>query len=116
MNAAAILKAKLRAAGVRFRREGTRLIVEAPAGVITAQLHTELANRKTELIAALEAEALSMTEDPAATEATGEIAGLLAGAYRRYTAVQRVPANRSGDPRDAELALSVEPSVHGVVP
>jgi hypothetical protein len=48
------------------------------------------------------------------TEPIREIGGLLAIAYQRYQAVQRVQTDQLGAPA-GELALSNEPSVHGVV-
>lgn len=50
------------------------------------------------------------------TKALHEIAGLLAGAYRRQQEIRRVPADRFGADREDKLALLRKPSVHGVVP
>jgi hypothetical protein len=114
MKAAASLIAKLRASKVSIRSEGGRLIVEAPSGVITAEVRAELAKRKSELLAALEAEIPE--QDSALTHAQNEVAGLLAVAYKRYIAIPNVGAGRNTNSGDAALAKSPGQSVHGVVP
>jgi len=53
--------------------------------------------------------------DPNATQARGEIGGLLAIAYKRYAKGQRSAEDRCKDLADGKLALPGEPSVHGVV-
>jgi hypothetical protein len=50
------------------------------------------------------------------TRALREIAGLLATAYQRYSAPQRVDSDRPEDSGDGDLANSGTESVHGVVP
>ena len=101
--------------GIAIRSEDDRLILEAPAGVITAEVRGELVKRKAELISALNLEhnhPVDLTLD----ESQKEIAALLATAYRRYAAVQRVGQDRPASSIDYELAKSENSSVHGVVP
>lgn len=115
MSAASLL-AQLRAAGVSINSGQGRLIVEAPTGVITPELHAELVQCKAELICELEKPPVIADEDSAVIEARREIVGLLAVAYRRCSAVQRVGTDRSSRPTNQGLANSSETSVHGVVP
>ena len=117
MSATAALITDLRKAGVRLYREGTRVMVEAPAGVITPEIRAELSRSKQELLTALGKESPGATgEDPIAAEALRAIAGLLAAAYRRQQEIRRVPADHASAERHGKLALPCEPSVHGVVP
>jgi hypothetical protein len=53
MSATGALITDLRKKGVRLYREGTRLMVEAPRGVITPEIHAELLCSKQELLTAL---------------------------------------------------------------
>jgi len=101
-------------AGVSISAQRGRLIVEAPPGVVSAELHAQLRERKAELIAALEAECVPPDES-IVLGVRREIADLLAIAYRRYAAVQRAGAYRPEDSGKGGLANSDAPSVHGVV-
>jgi pyochelin synthetase len=114
MSAASLL-AKLRAVGVAINSEGGKLIIEAPPGVVTAELRAELVERKADLIATLEAADDHRDQDQPLIDARHVIAGVLAAAYRRYTAVQRVGTERAGNSGKDRLANSGETSVHGVV-
>jgi hypothetical protein len=112
---ATLLLARLRGAGVSISSLRGGLIVEAPPGVVTAELRAELVRCKAELIAWLEKSQHDAHEDSIVTEARYEIAGLLAKAYRRFSATQRV----SGDqPNSGNNGLANYPSssVHGDVP
>ena len=114
MNAAALIT-ELRKVGVRLLREGTRLIVEAPPGVITPEIRTELMRSKPELLTALGEESRGGTGgDSIPAESIRDIFGLLAVAYQRNSAVRRVPTDHAGAERHCGLALSGESSVHGV--
>lgn len=112
---AAILLKSLRATGISISSERGRLIVEAPAGVLSAQLRAELVRRKPEVIAALEVEQQS-PENGTQLEVQNEIASLLATAYRRHAAIQRVGTDRGEGSVDCGLANSDVSSVHGDVP
>ena len=114
MSAASSLITKIRAHGISLHREGGRLIVEAPAGVITPDLRVELGRLKQELLSQLDLESRKESVEDAAANAICENAGLLAIAYVRYKAVQRATIDQPGVPT-SKLALSSEPSVHGVV-
>src|SRR5258708_6156951 len=103
MSAASLL-AKLRAVGVAISSEGGKLILEAPPGVVTAELRAELGERKTDLIAVLEAANNHRDEDQPLIDSRHVIAGLLAAAYRRYAAVQRVGADRASNSGKDHLA------------
>jgi TubC N-terminal docking domain len=116
MTTASLLIVQLRTNGVSLRSEGTRLIVEAPSGVITPDLREQMTHLKPQILSALEAETLASEADSVTTKAIPEIALLLAAAYRRFTNIPQVrntPRPGSGDPR---LANSDAESVHGVVP
>jgi hypothetical protein len=114
MSGAASLLSNLREAGISIRSADGRLIVEAPAGVVTAQMRAELARHKTELVAALESSMGHLTRaDPITSEALREVAGLLAVAYQRYAGIPRVPAEEPENPTLPQLALSARESVHG---
>ena len=115
MSAASLLS-RLRTAGISLSHEGGRLIVEAPSGVITAEVRTELAKQKLELIAALDAQRARLDGDLALTTARQQIAHLLAIAYMRYAAVQRAGRDHQEGSSGVSLANSDEASVHGVVP
>ena len=115
MSATATLITDLRKAGVRLYREGTRLMVEASPGVITPEIHAQLLRSKHELLTALGKESRERTgDDPTAADAVREIAGLLAAAYRRQQEIRRVPTDHADAEPQHGLALSGEPSVHGV--
>jgi|SRR5579863_5666586 len=117
MSATRALITNLRKEGVRLYREGTRLIVEAPPGVITPEIRAELLRSKQELLTALGEESPgAMGEDPIAAEALCAIARLLAAAYRRQQDIRRVSEDHADRERHGKLALRGEPSVHGVVP
>jgi TubC N-terminal docking domain len=106
---------QLRAAGGSIRCDGGRLVIEAPPGVITAELRAELSKYKAELIALLES-GTGNTGDAAETiQARNRIAGLLAMAYRRFLASRR-PVEDQATSGDRRLANSTTLSVHGVVP
>jgi hypothetical protein len=116
MTAASQLIARLRTKGVSLRSDGTRLIVEAPGGVVTPDLREQMTCLKPEILSALEAEVLAPRADSVATKAIPEIGALLATAYLRSVNIPligKTPRLTSGDPR---LANSVTESVHGVVP
>jgi len=61
-------------------------------------------------------QATRAAEVSAMTDARTEIAGLLAMAYRRYAAIQRVGPDRPVNSGKDDLANSCGTSVHGVVP
>jgi hypothetical protein len=67
MNAASLL-AQLRGAGISITSNAGRLILDAPAGAVTAELRAELVKRKAELIATLETARGYLREDPPVTE------------------------------------------------
>jgi len=112
MTSVTSLLAQLRASGVVIRSEKGRLIVEGPAGAVTADLRAQLALNKAELITALTADPVQGT---CTAEAVDVVAALLALAYKRYARVQRVGSEQSHDPTDVALAISHGQSVHGVV-
>lgn len=112
MTALALLES-LGAVGISVSSERGRLIVDAPAGAITSQLRAELVSKKAELIAALEMKLHPI--DAIRLEAQKEIAGLLAIAYQRRAAIQRVCAGRNENTVDSGLASSGKSSVHGGV-
>jgi hypothetical protein len=114
MSTVAFLEA-LHARGISIDANGGRLMIEAPEGAVTAELRGELLRRKTEIIAALDA----VQQRPEASnliEVQNEVAGLLAIAYRRHSAVQRVGADREAAGADCGLASAGGSSVHGDVP
>jgi hypothetical protein len=116
MNTATPLIANLRKVGVSLSQEGSRLIVEAPLGVVTPEIHAHLVSSKQELLAALAQESTALAHrDREAADAVHEICGLLAVAYGRYSAIRRVTTDRTGAQRQNGLALPGELSVHGVV-
>lgn len=115
MNATSLL-AHLRVAGVSISAEHGRLIVEGPTGVVTEELRAELLRCKEELIARLEESHSRGEEDLNLAEAQREISDLIAVAYRRYTAIQRVAQDRPPNSGGKELANPSGSSVHGGVP
>jgi hypothetical protein len=115
MNAVAFLS-QLRDAGITIEYRGNRLIVEAPTGAVTAELRAELVKRKAELIATLENAHGRLREDPLLAKARIEIASLVAIAYRRHGAIQRLGPDRPVSSGKGDLANSCRTSVHGVVP
>lgn len=117
MSGATSLVASLRGMGATLRREGTRVVVEAPSGVITLEIRGQLAESKRELLEVLAKDSPAYAGfDHQAADAVHEISSLLAIAYRRYSAVQRVGSDRRNDSGNGDLANSSESSVHGVVP
>jgi hypothetical protein len=115
MKSATSFIANLRRAGVSLRQEGSRLIVEAPHGVVTQDIHAHMVRSKQELLAALARESAGLANrNQEAADAAHEICGLLAVAYGRFSAVRRVATDRSGAQRRNGLALPGELSVHGV--
>jgi hypothetical protein len=115
MSAASLL-AQLRDEGISISSNAGRLVIDAPVGAVTAELRVELVKRKAELIATLETAHGVLHEDAPLTEARTEIARLLAIAYRRYAAIQRVGPDRAVISGKDDLANSGGTSVHGVVP
>jgi len=114
MNTAALLT-DLRKAGVQLYREGTRLIVEAPPGMVTPEIRAELSRAKQELLRAVGRQSPEAPgEDPIAAEALREIAALLAAAYRRHRQLQPAATNPPSDHCNEALANSGTRSVHGV--
>jgi len=78
-----------------------------------AELRAQLAKRKAELIAFLENAHGQVQDDAMLAEACGQIADLLAMAYRRYAAIPRVGDDQANSGKH-ELANSPAQSVHGV--
>ncbi len=113
---ASLLIARLRSLSVSLHSEGTRLIVDAPRGVITSDLREQIARLKPELLSELEAKARALNPDSTTTKAIREIAALLATAYRRSTNIPQVRKTLRPGSGDPELANSDAESVHGVVP
>ncbi len=104
---------KLRAARILVRFEAGRLIVEAPVGVVTAEIRAELVRHKAELMSSLAVDSGHRTgQEPIATEAIREVASLLAVAYRRHVKVQRAPVDEPTESVNRELAFSTRQSVH----
>jgi len=95
--------------------DGTRLIIEAPAGAITAKLRIELSKHKRELIAMLAPGTGNIRDDAEVIGARSRIARLLGVAYGRM-----INMKSAGDHQPSqgvhELANSRHSSVHGVVP
>ena len=114
MTALALLES-LHAIGVSVGSESGRLIVEAPAGVVTEQLREELVRRKPELITALEM-GRQLPGDVIVRDARNTIAELLSTAYLRHREIQRVGADLREAPSAGSLASSGVSSVHGGVP
>lgn len=112
MSGAIALIKRLRGAGVALRQEGTRLLVEAPVGVITPEVRRHLVRLKQPVLEALTKEAAADDCDGRNADAVYEVSALLAIAYRRCFANK--PVGRGSG--DAGLANSSESSVHGVVP
>lgn len=108
------LLSRLRSAGISIELRDCDLVVRAPKGVVTPKLHAKLVKQKRALVAAIREEALGL--DLAATDALVVISELLASAYRRYCAVQRVGSDESKEPVNEALANSSPQSGHGVVP
>lgn len=114
MNSAALIT-DLRKAGVQLYREGTRLIVEAPPGIVTPEIRAELLRAKHELLTAVDRRSSeAMGDDQIAAEALRYIADLLALAYRRSAAHGHTSAHREAAHIPRGLALPGEASVHGV--
>jgi tubulysin polyketide synthase-like protein len=112
MSGAASLLRKLREAGILIRSDGGRLIVEAPVGVVTAEMRGDLARHKKALVAVLESSVGNLLRVEPVSEALREVGGLLAVAYRRYASIPRVP-KEPRNPTLKQLALSKGVSVHG---
>jgi hypothetical protein len=114
MSGAASLLSMLRDAGISIRSADGRLIVEAPAGLVSAEMRTEIASHKAELVATLESHiGLLPPADSVTEEAVREVSGLLAVAYQRYARIPRVRAEEPENPTLPQLALSGGVSVHG---
>ena len=111
----ASLFAQLYAVGGSITCKDLRLIIEAPPGVITFELWTELAKYKAELIALLDSSTGNTGETAETTQACNRIAGLLATAYRRSVTLPRAVEDEATS-GNHELANSGRRSVHGVVP
>ena len=101
---------KLRGAGVVLRMNGDRLLVQAPAGVVTAELREEIVRRKPELISAIQG---SSSKTPAEPDSLREIANLLTAAYQRYVAIPKPHAEQRIESAPAGVALFGTTSVHG---
>jgi len=112
---ATTLLAQLRSAGVLIGVRNGRLILEAPRGVITADLRSKIVEHRAELISALVEQPVNSNEDSIASDARRVIAGLLASAYRRY-AVNQSRRTAAGNQGTEPLAIPPDQSVHGVVP
>jgi TubC N-terminal docking domain len=110
MNPARLL-AELRDAGAILRVHGERLAVEAPTGVITAEIREKLARQKAGLVSLLRISAEPQIDQ--AIEAFRDLAKLLAVAYRRYSNAQSVLVDRTPESPSGGVALSDESSVHG---
>jgi TubC N-terminal docking domain len=108
------LLVRLRATGVSISGEGERLVIDAPKGVITAELRAEVASMKFEILRLLEAEAAAAEKDFQLAKAIDAAAGLLAGAYKRHPG-PRPWADQTPTSSDSTLALSGDTSVHGGV-
>ncbi|SRR5579871_2378553 len=115
MNAVRLL-AQLRAAGASISSKNGRLVIEVQPGVVTADLRAELVKCKADLLAMLAPAPCQHDEDPMIREVRRGLAGLLAVAYRRYAAIQRVGPDQPNTPAKDALANSSGSSVHGVVP
>lgn len=114
MSAVSLLT-QLRAAGASITCDRGRLIIEAPAGLMTPELRTELVKYKAELIAMVKATSGNIGTDAETIEARNRIAGLLAMAHRRIVAM-KCAGERQATPGNHELAKLPRSSVHGVVP
>jgi hypothetical protein len=115
MNRVASLIANLRRAGVTLHREGSRLIVEAPRGVVTPEIRGQLTQSKRALLKVLADESQDGSPD-GVVDAIREVSSLLAIAYRRHSAAQQVVPDPRTNSGGGGLANSDRPSVHGVVP
>ena len=111
MTAANNFLADLRKAGIIVRANGDRLVVEAPAGLVTTQLRDELARRKTTLLFALR-DSTEPGLGPEDSENLHEVASLLAVAYQRFLRIPKVPVDQAFCATPAGVALSAGPSVH----
>jgi hypothetical protein len=98
--------------GIAVANEDGKLVIDAPAGVVTVQLREELARRRNELIAALGMRS-EHTEDDVLTHAQRNIAGMLAGAYRRLLVGEQTDINREVTSVTNRLACPCASSVHG---
>jgi hypothetical protein len=112
MRTATSLLASLRAVGILIRSEEGRLVVEAPRGIITPEIRSQLAKRKTELVSILKLEEEHKANDAITAEALRKVAALLATAYQRRQRIPRIP-EVAGYPLNIELALPAGQSVHG---
>lgn len=112
MTAANDFLADLRKAGIIVRANGDRLVVEAPAGLVTTQLRDELARRKETLLFALR-DSIELRLVPEDMEILREVANLLAVAYQRFLRIPRVPAEEASCKATVGVALSGESSVYG---
>jgi hypothetical protein len=90
--------------------------VDVPDLLADPQIATALGTRVVDQQVASQPERFDRHEDPGLAEAQREIAALLAGAYRRYSTIERVGNDQSPNSGDKELANSSSSSVHGVVP
>jgi len=103
--------ADLREAGIVLRASGDRLVVEAPAGLVTSQLRHELVRRKGELISVLRG-SVEIRIDPLDNERVCDVAKLLAAGYRRYLKTAEAAVNQRRNTSSDGLAFRPASSVH----
>jgi hypothetical protein len=113
MRGASLLR-RLRRGGASVHSEGDRLVVEAPPGLVTAELRAELVECKADLLVMLNANNCG-NEGPSVSGTRRAIAALLATAYRRCATIQSVGRDQTSESVNTELAISDGQSVHGVV-
>ena len=107
MNEAARLIARMTPLGVTMRAIGFRLIVDAPAGVITPEMRTDLSRHKANLIALLG------TPSDLDRKATCTVAKMLATAYQKHRAARGIPLAEDLKSAADAVAFPSTPSVHG---
>lgn len=113
---AATLLARLSSAGISIKLQNGRLILEAPRGVITAELHAQMVEHKAELISTLAGQSAHYGEDDLAKIAKHTIAELLSVAYRRHLSAEKTRPDLAQDSANNPLAIDSAQSVHGDVP
>ena len=111
MRQAVSLVARIRSLGASISSDGARLRLKAPRGAITSELREEIVRFKPAILAELIGETPKDSRDRKSTKAVGEIATLLATAYRRH----KPACSGNCDTADSPLANSHNESVHGVV-